>query len=66
MDVEVYVTLKMDTMPFHRNGEWAASLSLCDWHSDEIELFQELTNRIFPRLERVRAEMDLRESEEKY
>lgn len=36
------------------------------WRSDEIDLMQELIARIYPQLERVRAEQTLRESEEKY
>lgn len=36
------------------------------WRSDEINLMRELTVRIYPQLERVRAEQALRESEERY
>ena len=36
------------------------------WHESEIELIQELSNRLFPRLERARAEDALRESEERF
>jgi PAS domain S-box-containing protein len=56
------------TVPFHRNGVWTNYLAVTDsqsrdWRDDEIELFRELSNRIFPRLERARAEDALRESE---
>jgi PAS domain S-box-containing protein len=56
------------TVPFHRNGVWTNYLAVTDsqsrdWREDEIELFRELSNRIFPRLERARAEERLRESE---
>jgi len=58
------------TVPFHRDGEWEYLLSLTDpdprdWREDEVELVQELANRLFPRLERARAEQALRESEQR-
>ncbi|MBW4524340.1 MAG: PAS domain S-box protein [Phormidium tanganyikae FI6-MK23] len=56
------------TVPFHRNGLWTNYLAVTDseshdWRDDEIELFRELSNRIFPRLDRAHAEAALRESE---
>jgi PAS domain S-box-containing protein len=59
------------TVPFHRNGKWTHYLAITDscprdWRTDELELIQELSNRIFPRLERAYAEAALRESEAKY
>ncbi|HEX8550194.1 MAG TPA: PAS domain S-box protein [Abditibacteriaceae bacterium] len=58
------------TVPFHRNGVWTNYLALTDsqprdWRNDEIELFREVSNRIFPRLERARAEAALIEREER-
>jgi PAS domain S-box-containing protein len=58
-------------MPFERNGRWKSAFAIADaqprqWRQDEINLFIELANRIFPRLERARAEEALRTSEEKY
>lgn len=49
------------TVPFHHDNEWKYLLSVNDskardWREDEIELVSELANRIFPRLERTRAE----------
>ena len=49
------------TVPFHRNDEWKYLLTVNhavprDWREDEIELVRELANRVFPRLERARAE----------
>jgi PAS domain S-box-containing protein len=49
------------TVPFHHDNEWKYLLSVNDsrsrdWREDEIELVSELANRIFPRLERARAE----------
>jgi PAS domain S-box-containing protein len=49
------------TVPFHRDGEWKHMLSMTDsiprdWREDEVELFQQLTDRVFPRLDRARAE----------
>ena len=48
-------------VPFHRGNEWKYLLTINDsrarqWREDEIELIFELANRIFPRLERARAE----------
>ena len=37
-----------------------------DWRDDEIELVQELSSRVYLRLERAKAEEALRESEERY
>ncbi|MGG6293349.1 PAS domain S-box protein [Leptolyngbya sp. AN02str] len=59
------------TVPFHHAGEWryvmvVTTSHVRDWRDDEIELIQDLANRIFPRLERARAEAALRLSEEKY
>ncbi len=58
-------------VPFHRQGAWTNNLAITDseprqWREDEIELFGELSNRIFPRLERARAEAALRESEQRF
>lgn len=55
------------TSSFQVKGEWKAFLSVTDksprnWRQDEIELFQELSNRVFPLIERTRAEEALRES----
>jgi two-component system CheB/CheR fusion protein len=46
------------SVPFQRNGQWKFLLKVCDsrprdWREDEIELVREVTNRIFPRLERA-------------
>ncbi len=59
------------TVPFHRNGRWTHYIAICDsrprdWRDDEIELIEEISNRIFPRLQRARTEAALRESEAKY
>ncbi|MBC1221108.1 GAF domain-containing protein [Nostoc sp. UCD121] len=73
-DARSYAALEVGSfvsIPFHRNGEWKFLLALSDpqprdWRDDETELLQEFSNRIFPRLERARAEDALRESEAKY
>jgi PAS domain S-box-containing protein len=49
------------TVPCHRGNEWKYLLTVSDsrsrdWREDEIELISELAHRIFPRLERARAE----------
>ncbi|HET6225015.1 MAG TPA: GAF domain-containing protein [Bacteroidia bacterium] len=58
-------------LPFVRRGLWRATLTITDskpriWKEDEIELMEDLTFRIWTRLERIRAKDELRESEEKY
>jgi signal transduction histidine kinase/PAS domain-containing protein len=59
------------SVPFHRDGEWRHYLAVGDsrphdWRDDELELIEGLARRIFPHLERVRAEAALRESDERY
>lgn len=49
------------TVPFHRDDKWTNYIAICDsrphdWRNDELELIQEVSNRIFTRLERARAE----------
>ncbi len=56
------------TVPLVREGQWLYWMGLyrsepSDWRPDEIELVVELTNRIWTRLERARAEEALRQSE---
>ncbi len=56
------------SVPSHRDGAWKYLLTINhsaarDWRDDEVELILDVTNRIFPRLERARAEVALRESE---
>lgn len=58
-------------VPLLRDGTWRFALGVYhehpyNWASDEIELIVEITNRLWNRLERVRAEEALRASEEKY
>ncbi|MFQ4136416.1 PAS domain S-box protein [Nodosilinea sp. PGN35] len=59
------------TVPFHHNGEWVYYLAITDsrprlWHDDELNLIKEISNRIFPCLERAYAEERLRQSEERF
>lgn len=54
-------------VPFRTGGALKHLLSVTDtrpreWHDDEIELFQQIADRLFPRIERARAEAALRES----
>ena len=63
--------LSFVTVPFHREGKWKFLISCTasqvrHWRPDEIELIQEFAYRIFPRLERARAEEALRQSETRY
>jgi PAS domain S-box-containing protein len=58
-------------VPLIRDGHWRFALCLYhssayDWPTDEIELARELIERIWTRLERLRTEAALRESEERY
>jgi len=59
------------TVPFHHNGRWTHYIAICDsrprdWRDDEIELIEEISNRIFPRLERAHTEAALRQSEQRF
>lgn len=70
---EAYARLQLGafvTVPFQRNGRWTANITVTsrearDWRADEIELLQEIAARVFPRIERTRAEAALRQSEER-
>ena len=73
-DPEKFATLKIASfvcVPLILEGQWRFALCLYhslayNWREDEIELMRELTARIWARLERVRAEVALRASEQKY
>ena len=73
-NAEAYAALGIGsfvTMPFQRQGRWVANITVTSraaraWRPDEIELLQEVAARVFPRIDRVRAEEALRESEAKY
>ncbi len=63
--------LSFITVPFRKNGDWKYLFSIHDqmprtWRADEIELVQELANRLFPRLERARTEEALRHNHEMF
>ncbi|OJW04118.1 MAG: hypothetical protein BGO39_06415 [Chloroflexi bacterium 54-19] len=58
-------------VPSLQRGELKYALSVDanhprQWRDDEITLINEVTSRLFPRMERARAEKALRKSEEKY
>ena len=58
-------------VPLIPDRQWRFAMCLYqsapyDWQQDEIALVQELTARIWTRLERLRAEEALRESEKRY
>ncbi|WP_309731480.1 GAF domain-containing protein [Chamaesiphon sp. OTE_75_metabat_556] len=51
-------------VPFHRGNNWKYLLTINDvrsrdWREDEIELIYEVANRLFPRVERARAEAEV-------
>jgi PAS domain S-box-containing protein len=55
-------------VPFRTRGEWCYLLTITDekprdWRDDEVELYQEVANRMFPRMQRARTEAALRETE---
>ncbi len=57
------------TVPFHQAGQCKYLFSVHQptartWHTDEVELVQELAQRLFPRLERAHAEATLRAQEQ--
>ncbi|MCH5598847.1 PAS domain S-box protein [Niabella ginsengisoli] len=58
-------------IPIVKEGKWVFTMGIYDvlprkWHNEEIELLEELTARIWTRLERAHAEEALRRSEENY
>ncbi|GEP44720.1 PAS domain S-box protein [Brevifollis gellanilyticus] len=63
-DAENYARLKLGsfvTIPFLRHGVWTHYFAITNekprvWRRDEIELLEEITQRLFPRIERARAE----------
>ena len=71
---EKFAALKIASFicaPLIREGQWRFALCLYHskphpWRDDEVELARELTVRLWTRLERLRAEAELRESEERY
>ena len=73
-DAEACARLKVGAfalIPFHRNGRWTAFFAASDskprdWTPAEITLFREISDRVFPRIERARAEIALRDSEERF
>ena len=73
-DPEKFAALKIAAflcVPLLNNGEWRFALclhhfELCHWREDGIELTRELTARIWSQLERLRAQAELRESEQRY
>lgn len=56
-------------VPYSQDGLWKAYFAAADslprrWTTAEVELIQEVASRVFPRIERVRAEAALRELNE--
>lgn len=74
VDAAAYARLSIGALlgfPFHRNGQWKYFLTVTDtqprdWQPEEVELVREVTTRLFPRLERARAEEALRISEDRF
>lgn len=58
-------------VPFCENGKWVARFAVADtsprhWTQREASLIEVLAAKLYPRMQRARAEAALRESEEKY
>jgi PAS domain S-box-containing protein len=58
-------------VPFHRQGQWTfllmvTSAQVREWRDDEVQLIHDVLERLYPRLERARAEMALEASETRY
>lgn len=74
LDAKLFADLKIYafiSVPFLRDGKWKYLFTVNDsntreWRNDEVQLVKELTYRLFPRLEKVRTEDALRESEERF
>jgi PAS domain-containing protein len=59
------------TIPFIWQGRWIASMCITSlkprqWREEELVLLHSISNRLFSRIERARAEQAIRLSEEKY
>jgi|GEM_PF-166280 len=73
-DAERYAGIQVGslvTVPFVRDGRYTAHLAVTtqeprDWRPDEIQLLKEISYRVFPRIERARAEAALRASEARF
>ena len=73
-DPAKFTALKIQSficVPLIRDRQWRFALCLYhstayDWREDEIALAREVTARIWTRLERLRAEAALQESEDRY
>ncbi|MER3555187.1 MAG: hypothetical protein C4331_12805 [Meiothermus sp.] len=73
-NAEAYARLKIGSfisVPFQRNGRWTANITVTtreprDRRAAEIGLLQEIINRVFPRIERARAEDAPRSREGRY
>ncbi|WP_395747425.1 PAS domain-containing protein [Prosthecobacter sp.] len=73
-DAAAYERLKMKAfvcMPLVQDGVWRFTLNIHhsephDWRPEEVELLRELTTRIWTRLERIRIESALHESEARF
>lgn len=73
-DAENHARLRIGAfvvIPLFRDGRWTAFFSVTNitprnWRSDEIELLTEISERLFSRIERARAEAALRESETRF
>jgi PAS domain S-box-containing protein len=58
-------------VPFHREGKWVSTLVVSSheprvWEHREISLVRKIAGRVWLRVERLRAEAALRESEERF
>jgi PAS domain S-box-containing protein len=72
-DAESYARLKIGsfvTVPFFRQGRYVGHIAVTTerahaWQPQEIQLLEEVSSRVFPRIERARAEEALAASEQR-
>ena len=64
-DPQAYAQLGITSfviVPFHREGEWKFILAVGDdhpreWRADEVRLLRQVSERVFPRIERAGTEL---------
>jgi len=66
-----YQIRSMVTVPYLSDGQWKFAIGGCrreasNWRQDQIELIDELTARIYLRIDRARTELALSESEARF
>ncbi len=73
VDTEAYRAIGIRgavAVPILKDGAWPGFIAVCtpgprDWRPDEVTLIVETAHRLFPRIERVRAEQALRSADQR-